>query len=108
MTHADRHPCPAWCVAQHDSEDEGGRRRHRGVTMTVPGIALRGAAPHDPHDVDLLVEMHADDGEPFVAIYIGDGVNGLDVTIETAARLVPRLIEALQASGASEPATAGT
>jgi hypothetical protein len=93
--------CPAWCVADHPAEDEGGRRRHRGQTATVPGIALRGTAPHDAHGVELLVELHADDGDPLVAVYIGDGVEGIDLTTETASRLVRRLIETLAAAGAA-------
>lgn len=93
--------CPAWCVADHATEDEGGRPRHRGRTAVVPGIALRGTTPHEAHGVELLVELHADDGDPLVAVYIGDGTEGLDLTTETAARLVRRLDETLRAAGAA-------
>jgi hypothetical protein len=96
------HPnaCPAWCVADHVADDEGGRLRHRGATVTLPGIAVRTGAPHDIRAIELLIELHADDGDPLVAIYIGDGDDGLDLTTETAARLVRRLIETLQTAGA--------
>ena len=96
------HPtqCPAWCVADHEAEDDG-PRRHRGATVTVPGIAIRTAAPHDVHAVELLIELHADDADPLVAIYIGDGEEGLDLTTETASRLVRRLIETLQTVGSA-------
>jgi hypothetical protein len=51
--------------------------------------------------VELLIELHADDGDPMVAVYIGDGEEGLDLTTETAARVVRRLIETLHTAGAA-------
>lgn len=96
-----RRTCPPWCVADHAAEDEGGRPRHRAATTMVPGIAIRGTPPHDAHGVELLIELHADDGDPVVAVYIGDGVAGIDITTETAARLVRRLNETLRAAGAA-------
>lgn len=101
MTPAHQRACPTWCVAAHDTDDEGGRLRHRGATLTVPGIAIRGGPPHEAYAVELLVELHADDADPVVAVYIGDGVEGLDLTTETTARLVRRLIETLRAAGAT-------
>jgi hypothetical protein len=101
MHQPDPRTCPVWCVADHAREDEDGRRRHRGTTITVPGIAVRGAPPHDVHGVELLIELHADDGDPMVAVYIGDGEEGLDLTTETAARVVRRLIETLHTAGAA-------
>lgn len=95
--------CPSWCVADHTTEDEHGRRRHRGATVTLPGIGIRSVPPHDTHGVELLIELHADDSDPVVAVYIGDGHDGLDLTIETAERLVRRLTETLH--GAGPPAT---
>jgi hypothetical protein len=92
--------CPEWCVADHDIDDDAGVR-HRGATVAVPGIAIRGTAPHDARGVELLIELHADDADPVVAVYIGDGVDGIDVTTETAARLVRRLIETLRQAGAA-------
>lgn len=95
-----RHGCPTWCVADHGAEDEGGVRRHRSATATVPGIALQGV-PRTARGVELLVELHADDGDPLVALYIGDGTEGLDLTAETASRLVRRIIETLRTAGAA-------
>lgn len=90
--------CPAWCVADHAAEDEGGRVRHRSATTVVPGVVLASAAPHLPHAVDLLIEVHCDDGDPLVAVYIGDGVDGIDLTLETAGRLVRHLDEVVHAT----------
>ncbi|MGE3447310.1 MAG: hypothetical protein AB7H92_06975 [Microbacteriaceae bacterium] len=67
----------------------------------MPGIALRSAPPHDVHGVELLIELHAEHGDPVVAVYIGDGEDGIDITTETAARVVRRLIETLHTAGAA-------
>lgn len=101
MQQPHRRTCPEWCVADHAAEDEGPVRRHRGATSVVPGIAFRGTPPHDAHGIELLVELHAEDGDPVVAVYIGDGVEGIDLTTETAVRLVRRLNEALRAAGSA-------
>lgn len=93
--------CPAWCVADHRVEDEHGTVRHRGATVSIPGIAIRGSVPHDVHGIELLVELHADDADPVVAVYIGDGSEGIDITTETAGRLVRRLIDVLREAGAA-------
>ena len=90
--------CPVWCVADHEAEDEAGRRRHRGATETMPGVAFHLMAPHGAHSVELLIELHADDDDPAVGVYIGDGFDGLDLTTETASRLVRRLAEVLAAA----------
>jgi hypothetical protein len=92
-----RRTCPAWCVADHDADDEGGRLRHRSETTVVAGIALDSAPPHEAHAVELLIEMHGLDGDPLVAVYIGDGVDGIDLAVETAERLVRRVTEVLSA-----------
>jgi hypothetical protein len=88
--------CPPWCVADHGTEDDDGRVRHRGPTVAVPGFAIRGAPPHDVHGVDVLIEVHADEGDTVVAVYIGDGTDGIDLSADTAARVVRQLIETLR------------
>jgi hypothetical protein len=94
-----RRTCPAWCVADHTHEDEGGAPRHRGATVVVPGIAIGDGTPHHAVEVQLLIELHADDVDPMVGVYIGDGYQGIDVTVETATRLVRRLVETLRTAG---------
>lgn len=101
MPKPDRRTCPPWCVADHAVEDEGGVRRHRGSTTVVHGIALRTTPPHDTHGVELLIELHSIDADPVVAVYIGDGDEGLDLTTETASRLVRRLNETLRSAGSA-------
>lgn len=102
-----RGTCPDWCVADHAADDEGGPLRHRTATTVVPGIALSTTAPHVARAVELLIEVHAVEGDPLVAVYIGDGVEGIDVTVETAQRLVGQLSRALAAAGAgAQPSVA--
>ena len=72
MHQPDSTPCPPWCVADHAAEDGRGRRRHRGATVTVPGIALRSAPPHDVHGVELLIELHAENPD-FATIVVEPG-----------------------------------
>jgi hypothetical protein len=101
MSRDDRRTCPPWCVADHPAEDEGGRRHHRGETVVVPGIAIQPGVTREVASIELLIELHVDEGDPVVGIYIGDGENGIDVTTETAERLVRRLVETLRAAGAA-------
>ena len=101
MQRQTRGSCPGWCVADHAADDEGGLVRHRSATSVVPGVALNLAPPHEERAIELLIEVHAQAGDPVVAVYIGDGVDGLDLTLETADRLVTRLGEVLRASRAA-------
>lgn len=99
MTRQRARTCPSWCVADHPREDEPAAPRHRGETLVVPGIAVRPKASR-VEGIELLVELHAEDGDPVVAVYIGDGTEtGLDITTETAARLMRRVSEVLRAAG---------
>ncbi|HTL40944.1 MAG TPA: hypothetical protein VL294_05690 [Pseudolysinimonas sp.] len=91
--------CPAWCIADHTAEADGGPLRHRGQTIAVPGFAIRGEPPHDVHGVEVLIELHADEPEGLVAVYIGDGTEGIDLSTDTAARVVFRLIDTLRDAG---------
>jgi len=102
MIREHRRSCPPWCVADHATDDEGGPQRHRSATVVVPGISIRSGAPHAIEGIEILIELHAEDGDPVVGVYIGDGVDsGLDITTETAGRLVRRLVETLRAAGVS-------
>lgn len=98
MSRDDRRTCPPWCVADHADEDEAAGSRHRGETIVVPGIAVRPGARRTVEAIEILIELHAEHGDPVVGVYIGDGERaGLDITMETADRLVRRLSEALRA-----------
>jgi hypothetical protein len=100
MSRQHRPSCPPWCIADHPREDEGGKVRHRGKTSVVTGVAFGDRPPHAVESIELLIELHADDGDPVVGVYIGDGLGmGFDVTTETASRLVRRLVETLHSAG---------
>ena len=92
MSRDDRHRCPPWCVADHPAEDDGhSPARHRSETVVVPGIAIRGGARRTVESIEILIEVHAEEGDPVVGVYVGDGADaGLDLTTETAERLVRR------------------
>ncbi len=101
MSRDDRRPCPSWCVADHADEDDTGAARHRSETVVVPGIAIRSGARRTVESIEILIELHAEEGDPVVGLYVGDGErDGLDITTETAERLVRRLVDALQLAGA--------
>ena len=96
MSRDDRRSCPPWCVADHAAEDDDSAPRHRSETVVVPGIAIRPGVRRTVESIEILIELHAEDGDPVVGVYVGDGqTRGLDVTLETADRLVRRLIEVL-------------
>jgi hypothetical protein len=101
MSRDDRRRCPPWCVADHADEDELGAARHRSQTVVVPGIAIRPGERRTVESIEILIELHAEEGDPVVGVYVGDGQrDGLDITTETADRLVRRLIDALRQAGA--------
>lgn len=93
--------CPPWCIADHAAEDDAGAAaRHRSETIVVPGIAIRSGRRRTVESIEILIEVHADDGDPVVGVYVGDGEEGgLDLTTETAERLVRRLGDALRMVG---------
>ena len=69
----------------------------------MPGIAIRSDARRTVESIEILIEVHTEDGDPVVGVYIGDGTSaGLDITTETAERLVRRLGDALQLVGAAQ------
>jgi hypothetical protein len=108
MSRDDRRRCPTWCVADHAAEDDAlSPARHRSETVVVPGISIRPEAGSTVDAIEILIEVHTEDGDPVVGVYIGDGTTrGLDVTTETAERLVRRLGDALQLTAAAQPSAA--
>ena len=100
MSRYDRRSCPSWCVADHADEDDPGTARHRSQTLVLPGIAIRSSERRTIESIELLIELHSEDGSPDVGVYIGDGHReGLDITTETADRLVQGLIDTLRQVG---------
>jgi histidine ammonia-lyase len=108
MSRDDRRRCPPWCVADHDAEDDAGTpARHRSETVVVPGISIRSEARRTVESIEILIEVHTEEGDPVVGVYVGDGTRtGLDITTETAERLHRRLGDALRMVGVGHPSAA--
>ncbi|OLO62011.1 hypothetical protein BKH24_03010 [Actinomyces oris] len=90
--------CPVWCI-DHDADgpDEADDHLHEATPAIVPCIALErstddtGAIQHHPAAVELsLVRYQYRTGDD-TWLYIGDGSRGLDISLESARRLVRAL-----------------
>lgn len=91
--------CPAWCIG-HDADGPGGigDHVHEAAPALVPCIALErstdeaGTIQHHPAAVELsLVRYQYRTGDD-TWLYVGDGSRGLDISLESARRLV-RVLE---------------
>lgn len=87
--------CPAWCIG-HDADGPGGigDHVHEATPALVPCIALErstdeaGTIQHYPAAVELsLVRYQYRTGDD-TWLYIGDSSRGLDISLESARRLV--------------------
>lgn len=87
--------CPAWCIGDDtDAPDTADDHVHEAVPALVPCIALErrtdgtGSIQHHPAAVELtLVRYQYRTGDD-TWLYIGDGSRGLDISLESARRLV--------------------
>ena len=88
-------PCPAWCVVNHDvASDELDGVVHESAHLPVAGVVpQRGHGGDDgpgrlavPTELYLVRYQYA--GEADEWLYLGDGHHGLDVSPETAQRLI--------------------
>jgi hypothetical protein len=101
MSRRPGHGCPAWCVADHATEDDPGVVRHRGATRIAP-VVLEGRPADGPYTAELYVEIsRRNDEEPWV--YLGDGWSGFSLTPESAARLATALDEVLTDGSTLDP-----
>jgi hypothetical protein len=100
--------CPAWCI-DHDADtpDEADDHLHEASPAFVPCIALEcstdeaGTIQHYPAAVELsLVRYQYRTGDD-TWLYIGDGSrsHGLDITLESARRLVSALARYVEDEG---------
>ena len=89
--------CPAWCIS-HDADgpDEADDHLHEATPALVPCIALErstdeaGTIQHHPAAVELSLVRYQYRTCDDTWLYIGDGshTHGLDITLESARRLV--------------------
>ena len=92
--------CPAWCIGYDaDAPDKDDDHLHEATPVLMPCIALEhstdgtGSIQHHPAAVELsLVRYQYRTGDD-IWLYIGDGshTHGLDITLESARRLVSTL-----------------
>lgn len=87
--------CPAWCIGHDaDTPDEADDHLHEAAPAFVPCIVLErstdgtGSIHHYPAAVELsLVRYQYRTGDD-IWLYIGDGSRSLDISLESARRLV--------------------
>ena len=87
--------CPAWCVGHGtDAPDTADDHVHEAAPVLVPCIALEhttdeaGTIHHHPTATELtLVRYRYRTGDD-TWLYIGDGSRGLDISLESARRLM--------------------
>ena len=86
--------CPAWCISHNaDTPDKADDHLHEATPALMPCIALErttnetGTILHHP-TVTLVRYQYPHDSDTW--LYIGDGsrAHGLDITLESARRLV--------------------
>ena len=90
--------CPAWCVSHNaDTPDKADDHLHEATPALIPCITLErttdgtGSIQHHPAAVELsLVRYQYRTGDD-TWLYIGDGSRGLDISLESARRLVRAL-----------------
>ena len=102
--------CPPWCTGEHGERDHPDDRVHRGRSTAVPVVARRAwfdgeGIRRSAEAVDFEVALSRVDGEPETWLYVGAGPGlSIEVTAESAERLVRAMAEALDA-GASRSRT---
>ena len=98
--------CPAWCIG-HNAEvsDKADDHLHEATPALMPCIALErstdgtGSIQRHPAAVELsLVRYQYRTGDD-TWLYIGDGSQGLDITLESARRLTRMLARYVEDEG---------
>ena len=87
--------CPAWCIGHDaDAPDKVDDHLHEATPVLMPCIALEritdgtGSIQHYPAAVELSLVRYQHRTGDDIWLYIGDGSHGLDITLESARRLV--------------------
>ena len=98
--------CPAWCIGHNaDAPDKDDDHLHEATPSLIPCIALErttnetGTILHHPTATELsLVRYQYRTGDD-IWLYIGDGSRGLDISLESARRLVKVLERYMEDEG---------
>lgn len=93
-THTEAPPCPSWCVRDHADQDPDDQL-HEGCTRLVGAIALERSPGETPNSIarhavatELAITRYQYPDDPDEWVYIGDGLHGLDLSVESVHRLV--------------------
>ena len=91
--------CPAWCISHNaDTPDKADDHLHEATPALMPCIALErttdetGTIHHHPTATELTLVRYQYPHDIDTWLYIGDGSRGLDISLESARRLV-RVLE---------------
>lgn len=104
-THTEAPPCPSWCVRDHADPDPDDQL-HEGRTRLVGTIILERSRGETPNSIarhavatELAITRYQYPDDPDEWIYIGDGLHGLDLSIESVRRLVRVLGRVVEGRG---------
>ena len=98
--------CPAWCISHNaDTPDKANDHLHEATPTIVPCIALErttdeaGTIHHHPTGTELILVRYQYPLDSDSWLYIGDGSRGLDISLESARRLVGALARYVEDEG---------
>ena len=88
--------CPPWCVAEHEASDHPHDRSHQSAIVTIP-VVLReqilrgGRLTNLERGADFDIARFRPIGTPMEWVFVGDDEHRLELSVESAARLVAAL-----------------
>lgn len=95
--HTEAPSCPSWCIRNHADQDPDDHL-HEGHTRLLAAITLERSSGEAPNTIlrqaiatELTITRYQYPDDPDEWIYIGDGTHGLDLSLESARRLVQSL-----------------
>ena len=98
--------CPAWCVGHDtDAPDTADDHVHEATPALMSCIVLErttnetGTIHHRPTATELTLVRYQYPHDSDTWLYIGDGSHGLDITLESARRLVSALARYVEDEG---------
>ena len=98
--------CPTWCIGHDaDAPDKDDDHLHEATPALIPCITLErttnetGTIHHHLTATELTLVRYQYPHDSDTWLYIGDGSHGLDITLESARRLVSALARYVEDEG---------
>jgi len=98
--------CPAWCISHNaDAPGKDNDHLHEATPALMPCIVLErttnetGTIHHHPTATELTLVRYQYPHDSDTWLYIGDGSRGLDISLESARRLVGALARYVEDEG---------